>query len=246
METLDIFSAGAAQAVVARLVRSFQLESSGVINGSYGAVHSLHSRILAGESVDVIVLTDTLIDELIQKNLVVVGSRMDLGAVGTGIAVRANTPLPAVASLQMLRDTLLASGKIICPDPAAATAGKVLLKVLEQLGISKQLRSRLKYCASGYEAMAQLARGTGLRELGVMQMTEIIACGDIALAGPFPAELQMTATYSAGLAVHSKCPERAREFIRRLTGERHALVSAGFGERRVREPNNAAPAERAE
>lgn len=102
------------------------------------------------------------------------------------------------------------------------------------------MRSRLQYCASGYEAMAQLARGTGLRELGVMQMTEIIASTDIALAGPFPAKLQIAATYSAGLAVHSKCPERAWEFIRRLTGERHALVSAGFGESQVRGPNDAA------
>ncbi len=47
---------------MARLVQSFQLESNGLINDSYGAVHSLKSRILAGESVDVIVLTDALID----------------------------------------------------------------------------------------------------------------------------------------------------------------------------------------
>jgi molybdate transport system substrate-binding protein len=240
LETLDIFSAGAAQAVVARLVQSFQLESSGVINGNYGAVHSLKSRILAGESVDVIVLTDALIDELIQKNLVVAGSRVDLGTVGTGIAVRAAAPLPAIASQQALRATLLTCEKIFCPDPAVATAGQVLLKVLEQLGISDRLRSRLQYCTSGYEAMARLAQGTGQRELGVMQLTEIIASSDIALAGPFPAELQMTAIYSAGLAVHSKCPARAAEFIQRLTEERHALASAGFGDCPVREPGSGA------
>ncbi len=115
MDTLDIFSAGAAQAVVARLARSFQLDSKDLFNASYGAVHSLKSRILAGESVDVIVLTDALINELIGKSLVVAGSRVDLGTVGTGLAVHANMPLPAVASLPMLRATLLASEKLSVP-----------------------------------------------------------------------------------------------------------------------------------
>jgi molybdate transport system substrate-binding protein len=78
--------------------------------------------------------------------------------------------------------------------------------------------------------MAELARGTGPRELGVMQMTEIIAGAGMALAGPLPAELQSKVIYSAGLAVHSKNPERARDFMRRLTGDRQALRSAGFGE----------------
>ncbi|MDB5886784.1 MAG: molybdate transporter substrate-binding protein [Polaromonas sp.] len=242
METLDIFSAGAAQAVVARLVQRFQLNGGGAINSSYGAVHSLKSRVLAGEPVDVIVLTDGLIDELIHKNRVVAGSRVDLGTVGTGIAVRAGMPPPPVGSPQALRATLLACEKIFCPDPAAATAGKALLNVLEQLGIGAQLQPRLMYCASGYEAMDRLAQGSGQGELGVMQMTEIIASRRITLAGPFPAELQMTALYSAGLTVQSKCPERAAEFIQTLAQDRHALKLAGFGDCPVREPVSAAHA----
>ena len=239
LETLDIFSAGAAQAVVGRLVQRFQLEGCGAVNGSYGAVHSLKSRILAGEPVDVVVLTGNLIDELIQNNRVMAGSRVDLGTVGTGFAVRAGMPLPPVASPQTLRATLLACQKIFCPDPAAATAGQALLKVVEQLGIGAQLQPRLVYCASGYEAMDRLAQGSGQGELSAMQMTEIIASRRITLAGPFPAELQITALYSAGLAVQSKCPARAAEFIQALAQDRHALKLAGFGDCPVREAASA-------
>jgi len=230
LEALYIFSAGAAQAVVARLARMFQLEGDGAINTSYGAVHSMKSCILAKEPADVIILTDTLIDELMEKNLVVRGSRMDLGTVGTGVAVRANTPRPAVASVDMLRATLLASSKIICPDPASATAGKVLLNVLDQLGIADQVRPRLSYCISGYEAIAELARGTAPLEIGVMQMTEIVANDTVDLAGPLPGDLQSLAVYSAGLVMHSRSPERAVEFIRQLAGQRDVLNAAGFGE----------------
>ncbi|MDP3799558.1 MAG: substrate-binding domain-containing protein [Polaromonas sp.] len=229
MEALNILSAGAAQAVVAPLAHKLQLESPVTVNVCYGAVQSMKSRVLVGEPVDVIVLTDALLDELVLKNLVVSDSRTELGTVGTGLAVRAGTPVPDVASLQALRENLLAAEKIVCPDPAVATAGKVLLTVLDRLGISEQTRPRLLYCSSGLEAVAWLAQGTGPREIGVMQMTEIIAGADMALAGPLPAELQSQVIYSAGLAVRSRSPERAREFMRRLAGDRHALRVAGFG-----------------
>ncbi len=239
LEALNILSAGAAQAVVARLVDALRLEHPGTVNACYGAVQSMKSRVLVGEPVDVIVLTDGLLDELVQKQLVVPGSRAELGTVGTGLAVRAGTPVPDVASLPALRENLLAAEKIVCPDPAVATAGMVLLKVLERLEILEQLRPRLHYCSSGHEAMAQLARGTGPRELGVMQMTEIIAGAGMALAGPLPAELQSKVIYSAALAVHAKSPERARDFMRRLTDDRQALRVAGFG---VTQSASAAPA----
>jgi hypothetical protein len=155
LEALNILSAGAAQAVVARLVDTLRLEHPGAVNACYGAVQSMKSRVLVGEAVDVIVLTDALLDELVRQKLVVPGSRAELGTVGTGLAVRAGTPVPEVASLKALRANLLAAEKIVCPDPAVATAGMVLIKVLERLEILEQVRPRLVYCNSGHEAMAR-------------------------------------------------------------------------------------------
>ena len=228
METLIIFSAGAAQALVSRLVSTLEQEGHPAVSASYGAVHFMKSRLLAGEAADVIVLTDTLIDELCSQALVTAGSRVDLGAVGTGIAVRAGCRAPQVDSPDALRAALLASDRVVCPDPAVATAGKVLLQVIDALGISAQMQPRLAYCASGYDAMASLARGAGEREVGFMQMTEIVASTGVALAGPLPAALQSSTTYSAGLCAHSRQPARAQEFIRRLTAEPRLLREAGF------------------
>jgi len=94
LATLNIFSAGAAQAVVTQIAEKFQRESGDPVNAVYGAVGAMKARIVAGEPADVIVLTAALIDELIQQGWVVPGSRIDLGKVGTGVAVRAGTPLP--------------------------------------------------------------------------------------------------------------------------------------------------------
>ena len=230
MATLNIFSAGAAQAAVTQIAEKFQRESGNLINAAYGAVGAMKARIVAGEPADVIVLTAALIDELIQQGLVVPGSRVDLGKVGTGIAVRTGTPLPDVRNPQVLRGNLLAATKIVCPDPAVATAGKVVLNVLDRLDITGQVRARLQYFPNGYAAMAHLAQSTDMLEMGITQITEIMANRGVTLVGPLPPELQNIAVYSVGLAAQSAHPERSKEFIRRLTGfNAHAVLSAaGF------------------
>ena len=230
MESLNIFCAGAARAMVMWVAGEFQRERAVAVNAHYGAVGAMKARVVAAEPVDIIILTAGLIDELIEQGLVVPGSRADLGKVGTAIAVRSGAALPDVGSTQALRSSLLAATKIVCPDPAVATAGKVLLDALRQLGIAERITPKLEYTPSGHEAMARIAHGTGILELGVMQMTEIIAGAGVTLAGPLPPGQQRDSIYSAGLAIRSAHPDRSREFIHQLTGleARAALTAAGF------------------
>ena len=230
MATLNIFCAGAAQAVVTELAGKFQRDSGNFVAANFGAVGAMKARVVAGEAADVIVLTGALIDELIQQGLVVAGSRVDLGKVGTGVAVRAGTPMPDVSDTRVLRGNLLAANRILFPDPAVATAGKVVMSALDKLGITDQVKPRLHLFPNGYAAMSDLAQSDGLLEMGITQITEIDANKGVKLVGPLPAEVQNIAVYSAGLAARSAHPERAKELIRRLTGfnAQPLLSSAGF------------------
>ena len=230
MATLNIFCAGAAQAVVTEMAGKFQRDSGNFVAANFGAVGAMKARVVAGEAADVIVLTGALIDELIQQGLVVAGSRVDLGKVGTGVAVRAGTPMPDVSDTRVLRGNLLAANRILFPDPAVATAGKVVMSALDKLGITDQVKPRLHLFPNGYAAMSDLAQSDGLLEMGITQITEIVANKGVKLVGPLPAEVQNIAVYSAGLAARSAHPERAKELIRRLTGfnAQPLLSSAGF------------------
>lgn len=230
MATLNIFCAGAAQAVVTEMAGKFQRDSGNFVAANFGAVGAMKARVVAGEAADVIVLTGALIDELIQQGLVVAGSRVDLGRVGTGVAVRAGTPMPDVSDTRVLRGNLLAAKRILFPDPAVATAGKVVMSALDKLGITDEVKPRLHFFPNGYAAMGDLAQSSGLLEMGITQITEIVANKGVKLVGPLPAEVQNIAVYSAGLAAHSAHPERAKELIRRLTGfnAQPLLSAAGF------------------
>jgi molybdate transport system substrate-binding protein len=228
--TLNIFCAGAAQAVVTEIAAKFQRDSGNFVAPNFGAVGAMRARVVAGEPADVIVLTGALIDELIQQGLVVAGSRVDLGKVGTGVAVRAGTPLPDVRDTRVLRGNLLAATRVLFPDPAVATAGKVVMNALDKMGITEELNSRLHFFPNGYVAMNDLAQSSGLLEMGITQITEIVANKGVTLVGPLPPEVQNIAVYSAGLATRSAHPERAKELIRRLTGfnAQPLLSAAGF------------------
>jgi len=231
METLNIVSAGAARAVVEKLVRIRQQGEAGlVVNARFGAVQDMMACVMRNDAVDVVVLTDRLLHALADNGLVVAGSCHDLGAVGTGIAVRVGVAPPDVSSPQALREVLLACGSIFSPNPTTTSAGKVFLQALDQLGIQAQVVSRLVTCSSGHDAMAQLARSTGPADIGVMQITEIMASSELRLAGHLPGALQRHTVYSAAVATNSNVPDQALAFIQRLVCQKNELRCAGFAE----------------
>jgi molybdate transport system substrate-binding protein len=230
MATIRILSAGAAQAVIEHIAAIWKRDSGHEVRAEFSAVGAMKARVLAGEPVDAIFLTGALIDELAAAGHVVPGSRADLGKVGTGVAVRSGTPLPDVSNGRVLRGNLLAAAKLVCPDPATATAGKVVMQALQRLGLADAMKPHLQFFPNGYAAMQYLAGSQAPYEMGITQITEILANPGVTYVGPLPVDLQAMTVYSAGLAARAAEPGAAREFIALLTGaaSRPVLARAGY------------------
>jgi molybdate transport system substrate-binding protein len=230
LATLRILSAGAAQAVTERIIDAFRRDTGHEVVADFGAVGAMKKKVTAGEPVDVITLTRPMIDELIASGVVQPGSRFDLGKVGTGVAVRAGTPVPDVSTADALSARLRTATRIVCPDPAVATAGKIVMGLLEKLGIADEVRERLQFFPNGYAAMAWLSQTRGTGELGITQVTEILPNKGVSYAGPLPEAFQQKAVYSVGLA--AKAPEAAlaKDFIARFSAPsvRALLTEAGY------------------
>jgi len=216
--------------VTERIVETFKRETGAEVVADFGAVGAMKARVTGGEPVDVIILTQAMIDELIAVSLVTSGSRIDLGRVGTGVAVRSGTPAPDVSSTEALRASILASSTIVCPDPAVATAGKVVMSLMEKLGVAADVRDRMRFFPNGYAAMKWLAASTGAGALGITQVTEILPNTGVTYAGPLPDAFQMKTVYSAGLSVRAAEQKLAGDFLGRYTGAsaRSLLRDAGY------------------
>ncbi len=217
-KTVRILSGGAAQGLVEALLPSFEASTGCKIDGVFGAVGAMKDRLLAGEPVDIMILSRALIDGLARDGHVVAGSAKDIGAVQTAIAARSGDPTPTVGSAAELRAALLASDAIHFPDPEQSTAGIHFAKVLRDLGVWDAIADRLRPAPNGATAMRALAASTSRHPIGCTQATEIIATPGIVLVAVLPPGYDLATVYSCAIAAKAGAPAEAAEFIAMLSG----------------------------
>jgi molybdate transport system substrate-binding protein len=227
---LEVLSGGAAQALVGALEPQFKAETGCDIVGTFGAVGAMRDKLLAGARADLLILTRPLITELAATGHVVAGSARDIGIVQTGIAVRAGDPAPAIGNAAELRAVLLGADAIYFPDPKLATAGIHFSKVLDQLGIGRDVVMRLRPYPNGASAMRALAQSRDERPIGCTQVTEIVATPSVTLVGSLPKGHELATVYTAGVCARAALPDEARRLAALLSGEggQNARRQAGF------------------
>jgi molybdate transport system substrate-binding protein len=228
---LRLLSGGAAQALVGALAAQFKAETGFDIDGAFGAVGAMKTRLLDGDPADLLILTRALIDELAAAGRIDPASVIDIGAVRTAVAARASDPPPAVGDAAALRAALLAADAIYSPDQTLSTAGVHFAKVLEALGIAAEVGGRLREHPNGAAAMDALAASTDDRPIGCTQVTEILATPGLILAGVLPPEFELSTVYTLGVTTSAAHLEAARKFAAMLTAAeaKRLRERVGFG-----------------
>ena len=216
-EELRLLAAGAVESTLREVLPTFEAAHGKPVRVTYGAVGQLRDMLLNGAPADVAIVTPAILAELEPKGLLRAGSRVDLGRVGGGIAVRAGAERPAIDTPEALRRALLAADEIFYADPAIATAGAYLLVVADRLGVGAEVRRKGRTAAGGKEAMQLMARSTG-RAIGLTQVSEILSVPEVVLVGPYPGDLQRETTYSGVVMAGARQPERAQALLRFLAG----------------------------
>lgn len=229
MTDLKILSGGAANGLVNAVREAFHQVSGLKVTGDFGAVGGMRDRVLAGEAVDLIILTRAILDQLSASGNVRPETVADLGQVVTGVAGRDGTRLPDVSNADALREAFLAADAIYVPDMVKSTAGIHVGRVLDTLGIADKVRDRLRTFPNGQTAMAHMAAGTDQTPIGCTQITEILNTAGVGYAGDLPAELGLVTTYTAGISSAAAQPEAAAQLIAILTAPENAEIRARAG-----------------
>ena len=215
---LNFLSAGAAQGLITALQGGFEAETGATLSGRFGAVGAMKEALLAGEPCDLMIVTDAMVDTLASAGELRAGTKLALGRVRTGIAVRAGAPRPDVSTPEALKAALLAADALYVPDPQRATAGIHFVSVLRQLGIHAALQARFRNFPNGATAMRELAASAAPRQLGCTQITEIRSTEGVQLCGALPERFELATVYSAAVAAAAAQPVLARRFIALLGG----------------------------
>jgi len=226
---IKVFCPGAVRAQVAELAQSFQAQTGHTVKLEYGTAGSLLKRAVAGEPADVMIVTAGGIDELAKQGKVVAATRRDVGKVGVGVAVRAGAKAPDISTPDAFKQAMLNAQSVMYADPAlGGQSGIHTARVFEQLGIAAAMKPKTQLRPGAPDGLKEVAAGT--IEIGIGQVSEIVAAPGVTLVGPLPAQLQNTLTFSAARAAASTAPQAADAFIAYLTNAmaRQKFSAAGF------------------
>lgn len=206
---LRVISSMATKALLADLVALHAQASPGsaVSVESVGGVDAA-KRVQAGEAFDVVALASNAIDKLIAEGHVLAGSRVDLVHSGVAVAVRAGAARPDISNEAALKAAVLAARTL---GYSTGPSGVQLAKLFERWGIAEQIADRIVTAPPGVPVGALVAQGAV--ELGFQQLSELMNLEGITLLGPLPPEVQITTTFSAGIAATSTRPEAVRELL---------------------------------
>jgi molybdate transport system substrate-binding protein len=170
-------------------------------SASYGVTNVLAPRIMAGEAADVLILTDTGIEALVQRGTVAPGSRRDLARSGIGLAVKSGAARPDIGTVDSFRQAILAARSVAFSKSGAS--GVHFAEVIRLLGIADQVNAKARV----FDGVVGELAAKGEVEIAVQQVSELKLVSGIDIVGLLPDALQKITVFSAG--VTAKCTRPA-------------------------------------
>jgi molybdate transport system substrate-binding protein len=226
---LSILSGGAAAGVVTGLQAQFEQQHGCQIEANFSAVGAMRELLLAGEPCDLVILTRSMIEGLMQSGHVKPHSLASLGIVRTGVAIKTGAPVPKIANRDELLKAFSEAKGIYFPDPEKATAGIHVYNVLKALGLEKTKEKELHIFPNGATAMAAMADSPDSGLIGSTQVTEINITPGISLIGMLPKEFELATDYCLGICANAQHPQLASDFASLLISNEAAALRAKIG-----------------
>jgi len=204
-EPTVVLSTLALKGVLDETLAGFERESGRRYEVQIHATQALLEVLRSGGRADLLFMTAEGIDSLKL-------SRTDLGRSGVGLAVKDGSLKPPVHDMQAFRKAI-ESAKSVAHSRVGAS-GLYFAKLIGELGIKPR---KIVIVDKGPVALA-VARGEA--ELGVQQLSELAPVKGIEIVGPFPDEVQVYTTFSAGIPGNCRNASAAQALVSFLLSQK--------------------------
>ncbi len=201
------------RAVIQKLQPELEHSLGRRISIQFGPSATLRRSIESGESFDLAIVTQQIVEDLTKEGKITAGTTVDLASSGVGVAVRAGSPKPDISTAQAMKETLLKAKSVGYVKVGAGTPA--VLDMFKQLGISDEVQGKTVLQTGAEQSMANVADGKVDVTFGLI--SEILPAPGVQLAGPVPPEFQKRIVMTAGVASAAKNRDAANEIIKSLT-----------------------------
>ncbi len=226
---IKVISAGAVRSVIAGMIADYRTKSGDTFDFTVGTTGQLRDIIASGKPADLLITSAPLMASLEKTGKLTAGSRVDLGRVGIGVAIREGAPVPDFSTPAAFQKMLLDAKSVTYTAPElGGTSGVHVLGLLKKFGIYDAIAKKAIHAKGGIDISQKVARGEA--EIGITLISEIVPVKGARMAGPLPEALQLWTVYTSAIPMSSKEPAAARAFVSALTSPAMAArwTAGGF------------------
>lgn len=223
---ITVISGGAIEPGLKAAAAAFEKQSGHKVSITFNTTPQMTKRVAAGDTFDVIIAPPGAVKQFAAAGKVEAGG-VDVGRVGSGVAVRPGAPVPAIATADDVKKAVLEAESIVFNT---ASTGIYFENLLKKWGIYEQVQGKAARYTTGAEVMKHALKGKG-KEIAFGPITEILLEKEhgLILVGPFPAEIQNYTSYIAVPMSAGTQKDAAQALARFLGGPGKPLfVAAGI------------------
>ena len=218
---VTLLSPNPIEETVKKLVADFETKTGTKVNVTFGTGVSTRKTVADGGALDVTLLFAPFDDALktgnVDQKTATVVARMRLA-----IAVKKGASKPDISNAAAVKKALLSANSIISVDPAQGSVGGAALLALDKMGITDQVKPKIKWVQNGGIVQSSVANGEVEMTLGPY-LSDMRNPG-LDVVGALPPDAATPIDITGFIATNAKNPAAAKELLKYLSSHDIASV----------------------
>jgi ABC-type molybdate transport system substrate-binding protein len=226
---LTALSAGAIRRSVTKIARMFESDNrhSSSVALDFAPGPDIRERLLAGESIDVVIASAGILTALESASKIIPRSRSVVGRSRMAVMIRRDSAELDLSTIATFTQAMLNSDILVYNR---GSSGEYAAAVFDKLGLRTAMGEKIHIAERGADMIEMVASHPG-RVLGLAQQTNVLDQIEkgvsVALGGLFPDEIQKVTTYEIAVSTGSHNTMLADAFVRLFTSaEANELLTA--------------------
>jgi molybdate transport system substrate-binding protein len=218
---ITLLSPNPIEMTINAVVADFQAKTGNRVKVTYGTGVSTRQTVAKGGALDVTLLFSPF-DEAIRTGNVVRETATVVARQRLAIAVKKGAARPDISTREAVRRTLLNAKSIISVDPDQGSVGGAVLLTLDKLGLTQQLRPKIKWVPTGGVVQDSVAKGE--YELALGPYLSDMRNPGLDVVGALPPDASYVVDVTGFLSTSAKDSKAARALLDFLASHDRAPV----------------------
>jgi molybdate transport system substrate-binding protein len=216
---ITLLSPNPIETTINKLVADFEAKTGIHVKVTYGTGVGTRKTVASGQASDVSLLFAPFADALKTGNVVPSSAKV-VARLRLAIAVKKGAPKPDISTAAAVKRTLLNAKSIISVDPEQGSVGGAVLLALDKMGITEQVKPKIKWVAGGGVVQDAVAKGESEIALGPY-LSDMRNPG-LDVVGALPPEAATPVDLTGFLSTTVKDPKAARALLDYLASKEAA------------------------